>query len=127
MPSEVKSSFFKGVGRRKSAIAQVRVVTGNGKLTVNEREIELPLKIKHILELVDNLGKIDITVIARGGGKQGQLDAVALGVARALVEINPDWRSALRKGGFLTRDSRITERKKPGLKKARRAPQWAKR
>ena len=117
----------KGVGRRKRAVAQIRLVTGNGKLVVNDKEVELPLKIKHILELVDRLGAFDVSVIARGGGKTGQTDALALGIARALVEINPDWRSTLRKAGYLTRDSRSVERKKPGLKKARKAPQWAKR
>jgi len=127
MPKTKETSFFKGVGRRKRAVAQTRLVTGTGKLTINDRETPLPLKLQHILELVDSMGRFDISVIARGGGRQGQVDAVALGVARALVELNPDYRSTLRKGGYLTRDSRVTERKKPGLKKARRAPQWAKR
>ena len=127
MPKLATSAWFKGVGRRKRAVAQVRLVNGSGKLTVNEREIGLPLKLKHVFELVDRFGQFDVSVIARGGGMQGQVDAIVLGVARALVEINPDWRSTLRKGGYLTRDARIKERKKPGLKKARKAPQWAKR
>ena len=127
MPKLAVSAWFKGVGRRKRAVAQVRLVNGSGKLTVNEREIGLPLKLKHVFELVDRCGELDGWVIARGGGMQGQVDAIVLGVARALVEINPDWRSTLRKGGYLTRDARIKERKKPGLKKARKAPQWAKR
>jgi len=127
MPKLVLAAWFKGVGRRKRAVAQVRLVNGSGKLTVNEREIDLPLKLKHVFELVDRFGQFDVSVIARGGGMQGQVDAIVLGVARALVEINPDWRSTLRKGGYLTRDARIKERKKPGLKKARKAPQWAKR
>jgi len=120
-------TYNNGVGRRKRAVAQVRLVAGNGSLSINERPIEVPLKIKHILELVDRNNAFDITVIARGGGHMGQLDAVALGIARALIEINPEWKSTLRKAGYLTRDSRQTERKKPGLKKARKAPQWAKR
>ena len=127
MPKLATSAWFRGVGRRKRAVAQVRLVNGSGKLTVNEREIGLPLKLKHVFELVDRFGQFDVSVIARGGGMQGQVDAIVLGVARALVEINPDWRSTLRKGGYLTRDARIKERKKPGLKKARKAPQWAKR
>ena len=127
MPTNLKDNLNHGIGRRKRAVAQVNLNTGTGKLVINDKEVELPLKIKHIFELVDRLGSFDISVVARGGGRQGQIDAVALGTARALVEINPDWRSTLRKGGFLTRDSRITERKKPGLKKARKSPQWAKR
>ncbi len=121
------AAWYKGVGRRKNAVAQVRLTTGSGQLLLNDKQIDLPLKLKHVLELVDRIEQFDISVIARGGGKQGQIDATVLGVARALVEINPDWRSTLRKGGYLTRDARIKERKKPGLKKARKAPQWAKR
>jgi len=121
------NNWFKGVGRRKQAVAQVRILTGKGKLTVNDKEMELPLKIKHILELVDRLSSLDISVVSRGGGIQGRVDAIALGISRALVELNPDFRSTLRKAGYLTRDARIKERKKPGLKKARKAPQWAKR
>lgn len=127
MATVKETTLHHGIGRRKRATAQVNLINGSGKLVINDRDIALPLKIIHIFELVDRLGAFDISVIARGGGRQGQIDAVALGTARALVEINPDWRSTLRKGGYLTRDSRITERKKPGLKKARRAPQWAKR
>ena len=127
MPKTEAAAWFKGVGRRKCAVAQVRLVTGKGQLIINDKEIDLPLKLTHVLELVDRIGQFDISVIARGGGAQGQIDAAVLGVARALVEINPDWRSTLRKGGYLTRDARIKERKKPGLKKARKAPQWAKR
>ena len=127
MPKVTLETWFKGVGRRKRAVAQVRLVNGSGKLIVNDKPIELPLKLKHVFELVDRFGQFDASVIARGGGMQSQIDAIVLGVARALVEINPEWRSTLRKGGYLTRDARIKERKKPGLKKARKAPQWAKR
>lgn len=127
MPKETLQSWFKGVGRRKRAVAQVRLVIGSGKLIINDKAVDLPLKLKHVFELVDKFGQFDVSVIARGGGASGQIDAIALGVARALVEINPEWRSTLRKGGYLTRDARIKERKKPGLKKARKAPQWAKR
>lgn len=116
-----------GVGRRKTAIAQIRLTTGRGELTVNQSLIQVPERLKKMLETVDKYGSLDISVIVRGGGRQGQLEAIILGVARALVELNPDLKSALRKAGYLTRDSRIKERKKPGLKKARKAPQWAKR
>ncbi|MEX1052089.1 MAG: 30S ribosomal protein S9 [Patescibacteria group bacterium] len=121
------ASFFKGVGRRKSAVAQIRLTTGRGGFIVNGQPAELPAKVKKVLETVDKHGVLDVSVVVRGGGTTGQTDAMVLGVARALVDLNPDFRSGLRKAGFLTRDARITERKKPGLKKARRAPQWAKR
>lgn len=121
------ANFFKGVGRRKTAVAQTRLTTGRGSYTVNGAVRSLPAKVQKVLEAVDKHGSLDISVVVRGGGTTGQIDAVVLGVARALVELNPDFRSGLRKAGFLTRDARITERKKPGLKKARRAPQWAKR
>jgi small subunit ribosomal protein S9 len=123
----VKNNFFAGVGRRKTAVAQTRVVSGNGKYIVNGVEKEMPLALVKVLELVDRKGKLDISVVVRGGGITGQVDAVILGVARALVELNEDFRSTLRKAGHLTRDARKVERKKPGLRKARRAPQWAKR
>lgn len=122
-----KSNFFKGVGRRKSSVAQTRIVSGRGGFIVNGEPVDMPKKIKNVLEIVDKLGAVDISVVVRGGGAVGQKDAIALGVARALVDLNPDFRSGLRKAGFLTRDSRVKERKKPGLKKARRAPQWSKR
>lgn len=122
-----KNDFFTGVGRRKSAVAQTRLNSGHGIYIVNGQPIELPEKVKKVLETVDKLGSLDISIVVRGGGVAGQIDAIVLGVARALVELNPDFRSGLRKAGFLTRDARVTERKKPGLKKARRAPQWAKR
>lgn len=122
-----KNNFSAGVGRRKTAVAQVRLVSGTGKFTVNNKDITLPDKVAAVLDLVDRNGKLDISVVVRGGGVAGQVDAMVLGVARSLLELNPDFRSTLRKAGFLTRDPRKKERKKPGLKKARRAPQWAKR
>ncbi len=121
------ANFFKGVGRRKTAIAQTRLTTGRGSYTVNGVAKNMPAKVQKVLATVDKNGSLDVSVVVRGGGTTGQVDAIVLGVARALVELNPDFRSGLRKAGFLTRDPRITERKKPGLKKARRAPQWAKR
>lgn len=119
--------MFTGVGRRKTAVAQTRLTTGTGLLLINGKERDLPRKIAAMYELVGRTGQLNAEVILRGGGKSGQVDAAAMGIARALVALNPDFRSTLRKGGFLTRDARIVERKKPGLKKARRAPQWAKR
>jgi small subunit ribosomal protein S9 len=121
------NDYFTGLGRRKTAVAQTRIMSGNGTLKVNGEPRPLTQKVIHILELVGRTGQIDTEVILRGGGMSSQEDAVALGVARALVNLNPDFRSTLRKAGYLTRDARIKERKKPGLKKARRAPQWAKR
>ncbi len=118
---------FTGVGRRKTAVAQTRLTTGKGLFIVNGKEQPLPRKIATMYELVGRTGQLNAEVILRGGGRTGQIDAAALGIARALVGLNPDFRSTLRKGGYLTRDARVTERKKPGLKKARRSPQWAKR
>lgn len=120
-------NLFTGVGRRKTAIAQTRIHTGRGVLTVNGKERTWPRKVLQIFELVGRTGQLDAQIVVRGGGVAGQTDAISLGIARALVELNPDFRSTLRKAGYLTRDARIKERKKPGLKKARRAPQWAKR
>lgn len=119
--------LFTGVGRRKTAVAQTRLTSGSGLLLINGKELPLPRKIVAMYELVGRTGQLNAEVILRGGGKSGRIDAAAMGIARALVALNPDFRSTLRKGGFLTRDARIKERKKPGLKKARRAPQWAKR
>lgn len=123
----VRTDSFAGVGRRKTAIAQVRLTSGKGKLVVNGLETPLPAQLTALFELVDRSGQLDVSVVVRGGGITGQLDAIVLGVARALVELNTDLRSTLRKAGYLTRDARKKERKKPGLKKARKAPQWAKR
>ena len=122
-----KDKFFKGVGRRKSAVAQVRIMGGNGIYVINEKELETPKKVSDLLILIDRNNQLDISAIVRGGGMISQVDAVTLGVARALLELNPDLRKTLRKAGYLTRDPRVKERKKPGLKRARRAPQWSKR
>lgn len=122
-----KQNFSKGVGRRKTAVSQTRLVHGNGSLTVNGKERPIPAKVQAILELVGQPQNLNISAVIRGGGVKSQADALALGVARSLVDLNADFRSTLRKGGFLTRDARIKERKKPGLRGARRAPQWAKR
>jgi len=120
------SKYF-GVGRRKSAVAQVRLHLGRGLYSVGGQNIPLPQEIKEILSLTNTSDRYDISVLVRGGGKVGQIEAICLGLARALVCVNPSLRATLSKAGLLTRDSRVKERKKPGLKRARRAPQWAKR
>lgn len=127
--------YYEGVGRRKESTARVRVMTGTGKFIVNEKTAELYFTRLGDLESIlsplatagENQQQLDITVVVKGGGVTGQTDAVRLGVARALIKMNPDLQPALRKGGFLTRDARIKERKKPGLKRARKAPTYTKR
>jgi small subunit ribosomal protein S9 len=127
--------YFEGVGRRKASTARVRIMGGEGRFIVNDKEGEVFFPrlgdLESILAPLSAAGqdraKYDITVVVNGGGVTGQTDAVQLGLARALVKMNPDWVSAMRKGGFLTRDARVKERKKPGLKKARKAPTYTKR
>lgn len=123
------------VGRRKRAIARVRLYkNGSGEITVNGRAADsyftMPaarVASQQPLEAVGQTGKVDIEARIVGGGIHAQADALRLGIARALCGLNPTFQRALRKVGYLTRDARIKERKKPGLKRARRAPQWAKR
>jgi len=127
--------YFEGVGRRKASTARVRVMSGEGRFIVNEKEggAFFPRlgDVEAILAPLSAAGqdsaKYDITVVVKGGGVSGQTVAVQLGLARALVKMNPDWVSNMRKGGFLTRDARVKERKKPGLKGARKAPTYTKR
>jgi small subunit ribosomal protein S9 len=127
--------YYEGIGRRKESTARVRIMPGSGKFTVNDKPAEVYFSrlgdLHAILSPINSSGgnpeQFDITVVVDGGGVTGQTDAVQLGVARALVLMNPDLRSALRKGGFLTRDPRVKERKKPGLKRARKAPTYTKR
>nr|BBF96480.1 30S ribosomal protein S9 [Mycobacterium triplex] len=122
------------VGRRKEAVVRVRLVPGTGKFTLNGRSLEdyFPNKvhqqlIKAPLVTVDRLESFDIYALLHGGGPSGQAGALRLGIARALILASPDDRPPLKKAGFLTRDPRATERKKYGLKKARKAPQYSKR
>lgn len=122
------------VGRRKSAIARVYVKPGKGTITINHKPMEtyFPLDIfqyvvKQPLLVLENAESYDITVNLKGGGIHGQAEAARLGIARALIEINPEWRSIMKKNGFLTRDSRVVERKKPGQPGARRKFQFSKR
>ena len=122
------------LGRRKAAVARVYLSEGKGKITINKRELEdfFPTKplqyvVNQPLELVEVVGKYDIKINIFGGGVKGQAEAVRLGISRALLEINPEHRDALKKAGFLTRDSRVVERKKPGQPKARKKFQFSKR
>ncbi|MBI2590140.1 30S ribosomal protein S9 [Candidatus Berkelbacteria bacterium] len=116
------------VGRRKRAVARVRLSTGKGAITINERQLSTQNSIiLEPLQLVDLTDKVDVSVKVLGGGKVGQCGAIRHGIARALAEFDPETRATLKKAGLLTRDPREKERKKPGLKRARRAPQWAKR
>ena len=123
-----------GTGRRKSSVARVRLVAGTGKITINEKDISeyfgletLNIIVNQPLDLTKLKGKYDVLVNVKGGGFTGQAGAIRHGIARALLEANPDLRSALKKAGYLTRDPRENERKKPGLKKARKASQFSKR
>ena len=127
--------YYEGIGRRKEATARVRVMSGSGNFIVNEKPLDGYFNrlgdTQAILAPIEAAGEnreaLDVTVLVKGGGVTGQTSAVQLGVARALVKMNPDLRPVMRKGGFLTRDARIKERKKPGLKRARKAPTYTKR
>ena len=128
MATDTKMKYFYGTGRRKTAIARVRLYTkGKGIVTINTKEMKADPIFVTPLELVGEQGKWDISVKVAGGGRHSQLEAIRLGIARALLEFNIEWRQTLKKAGFLRRDPREKERMKPGLKRARRAPQWAKR
>ena len=125
---------FYGTGRRKSSVARVRLVPGNGQIVVNGKDSKdyfckktLEMIIRQPLVLTETEGRFDVLVNAHGGGTTGQAGAVRLGIARALLKADPEFRPALKKAGFLTRDPRMKERKKYGLKGARRAPQFSKR
>ena len=127
--------YFEGIGRRKQSIARVRIMSGSGRFIVNDKDAPAFFTrlgdMEAILAPMKAAGQdtksYDITVVVNGGGVTGQTDSVQLGLARALVKMNPENGSAMRKGGFLTRDARVKERKKPGLKRARKAPTYTKR
>jgi len=127
--------YFEGIGRRKQAIARVRLMSGTGRFIVNEKEAPAYFtRLGDMDSILAPLGaagqdakSYDITVLVKGGGVNGQTDSVQLGLARALVKMNPENVVPMRKGGFLTRDPRVKERKKPGLKRARKAPTYTKR
>ncbi len=129
-----KSARFYGTGRRKSSIARVYVTPGTGKITVNKRDVEdyfgmdtLKVIVRQPFAVTGTTGKYDVLVNVHGGGFTGQAGAIRHGIARALVKADVEYRPALKKAGFLTRDPRMKERKKYGLKAARRAPQFSKR
>ena len=125
---------FYGTGRRKSSVARVYLVAGSGKIVVNKRDIDdyfsletLKTIVRQPLTLTETVEKFDVLVTVHGGGTTGQAGAIRHGISRALLEADADYRPSLKKAGFLTRDSRMKERKKYGLKKARKAPQFSKR
>ena len=125
---------YMGTGRRKSSIARVRLVEGTGKITINGKDIEeffdletLKVIVRQPLTVTNTLAKYDVICSVCGGGVSGQAGAIRHGIARALNEANSEYRPALKSNGFLTRDPRMKERKKYGLKKARKAPQFSKR
>lgn len=126
MPKENVKYYF-GAGRRKSAIARVRIFKTPKEYSLNGKVLDLSTELLAPFEVVGKKGSFGVSIITQGGGKNGQADAIRHGIARALVQFDPEFRLALKKAGFLRRDPRETERKKPGLKKARRAPQWSKR
>ncbi len=137
MADTIKSGeYYYGMGRRKTAVARVRLYpNGDGSITVNNKSARLYFGQRESLtsvmtsplRLLDLASAYDMTVRVVGGGTSGQAGAIRHAVARALVRVNPEWKAALRKAGFLTRDPRMKERKKPGLKRARKAPQYTKR
>ena len=130
----MSAARYYGTGRRKSSVARVYLVPGNGKITINKRDIDdyfgletLKLIVRQPLNSLDLIGKFDIECTVVGGGVSGQAGAIRHGLARALLKVSEDYRPILKKAGFLTRDPRMKERKKYGLKAARRAPQFSKR
>ncbi|MFZ5392165.1 MAG: 30S ribosomal protein S9 [Patescibacteria group bacterium] len=132
--TEFKGKYIQTVGRRKTASANIRLYQGTGKILVNDKPIDKYFSLNNWqsnifkpFELTGTNNKFDISIKISGGGQYSQLGAIRLGIARALVEYSADNRSILRKTGLLTRDPRMKERKKPGLKRARKAPQFSKR
>ena len=129
------NQYYEGIGRRKSSTARVRVMNGSGQFLVNGKTLQeyftrvgdTDAVVEPFAVTGENNTQFDVSVLVKGGGVTGQRDAVQLGLARALVKFNPDLRPPIRKAGLLTRDARIKERKKPGLKRARKAPTYTKR
>ncbi len=129
------AQYYEGIGRRKEASARVRIMKGSGSFVINEKTLEAYFPTerdnKNVTEPMDvlntNRSDYDISVLVKGGGVVGQASSVRLGLARAILKMDPEMRTALSHGGFLSRDARIKERKKPGLKGARKAPTYTKR
>ena len=131
---KAKAQEFLGTGRRKCSVARVRLTTGAGEIKINDKSLDeyfdletLKTMVKQPLVLTETLNSVDVSVNIYGGGKAGQAGAIRHGITRALMEFRPELRPELKKAGFVTRDARKKERKKYGLKKARRAPQFSKR
>ena len=132
--AKVKLEAYPATGRRKCAVARVRLLPGKGKIEVNGKDLDnyfgrqvLRTIVRQPLKMTENEGKYDVIVNVDGGGTTGQAGAIRHGIARALLEVSGEFRTALKKAGFLTRDPRMKERRKYGLKKARKAPQFSKR
>ena len=128
------NSKYYGTGRRKSSVARVYLTSGTGKITINKRDIDeylgletLKVIVRQPLVATENVDKFDVLVNVKGGGYSGQAGAIRHGIARALLQVDADFRPVLKSAGFLTRDPRMKERKKYGIKAARRAPQFSKR
>lgn len=127
--------YYEGIGRRKESSARVRIMSGTGRFIVNDKDAsayftrlgDMEDVLRPFAAVGQEAARYDVTVIVNGGGVTGQTEAVRLGLARALLLINAEWTAALRKFGLLTRDARVKERKKPGLKRARKAPTYTKR
>ncbi|HHU52167.1 MAG TPA: 30S ribosomal protein S9 [Firmicutes bacterium] len=131
---KAEKARYYGTGRRKTAVARVWLVPGNGQININERTIDdyfgrkvLEVLVKQPLEKTGTTGKYDVIAKVHGGGTSGQAGAVRHGIARALLRVDDEFRLPLKRAGFLTRDPRVKERRKYGLKKARKAPQFSKR
>lgn len=127
MSENSTKKYWHGTGRRKTAVASVRIYENSNEVTINGKKAEIVEKVAAPFELVGKKGSFGLSIKVSGGGKEGQLEAMRHGIARALEHFDSSFRSSLKKAGFLTRDPREKERKKPGLRGARRAPQWAKR
>lgn len=128
MEKTTKKTYWYGLGRRKTAIAKVKLFKGDGKIKINDKEIAAPSRVyMEPLKIVGHDKTFDVVVTTLGGGIIAQLGAIRLGISRALDKFDESLHTTLKKEGFLTRDMRMVERKKPGLKGARKAPQWAKR
>jgi small subunit ribosomal protein S9 len=132
---EFMAQYYEGVGRRKASTARVRIMSGSGEFVINEKKVEdyFPAEkdnrtvTEPLSVLTSGRSNFDISVLVKGGGVKGQADSVRLGLARAILKMDPELRTELSQGGYLTRDARVKERKKPGLKGARKAPTYTKR
>lgn len=125
--AETTLKYHKAVGRRKSAVATIRLTKGSGQFTKNGQKVAADNQWLKPLQMVGKNDNLDVSIVVRGGGMSSQSDAITLGIARALIDMEADMKPTLRKAGMVTVDARVKERKKPGLKRARKAPQWSKR